>query len=62
MSASKLHAALRCCVAAVFAALFIFITARRALDADVTGTIFAAALSIGLTWATVRTYRRFQRS
>jgi len=62
MSASRLNAALSCCVAAMFAALFIFITARRALDEDVTGTIFAAALSIGFIWATVRTYRRFQRS
>jgi hypothetical protein len=58
----KVRAAVFCVVAAVFAALFIFITARRALEGDVTGTIYAAALSVGLTWMTVRTYRRFQRS
>lgn len=58
----KLRAAVFCIVAAAFAALFIFITGRRALERDVTGTIYAAALSIGLTWMTVRTYRRFQRS
>ena len=57
----RLHAVIVFLVAAAFAALFLFITARRALEHDVTGTIFAAALSVGLTWMAVRTFRRLQR-
>ena len=62
MIIAKVNAAVSCVVVGAFAVLFIFITARRALERDITGTIFAAALSVGLVWATVRAFRRWQRS
>lgn len=57
----KLHAATSCLVAGLFAALFIFITGRRLIDRDMMGTLFAAGLSAGFIWATIRTFRRWQR-
>ena len=57
----KVHAALFCIIAATFAALFIYITGRRALERDVIGTLFAAGLGIGLCWATFRAWRRWKR-
>jgi hypothetical protein len=59
---SKLNAAVRCLVAAAFALLFVYITGRRVIERDGTGAIFAGALALALIWATVRTFRRFQRS
>ena len=57
----RVHAALSVIVAATFAALFIYITGRRALERDITGTVFAACIGLGLSWATVRAWRRWKR-
>ena len=58
---NRVHAALQVIVAATFSALFIYITGRRALERDITGTVFAACIGLGLSWATVRAWRRWRR-
>jgi hypothetical protein len=59
---AKIDAALSCLFIGALAALFIFITARRAFEGDLTGTAFAAALSMAFIWMTVRAFRRWRRT